>query len=494
MRGLALLPVLLSIAASAQNWALLNPAYKYNYSNDGSDTISNQIFVTHIDTLGVDSFRYELNRIGVMCDTCVFTSSTCWGEDQTVARLHRPQFLGGEAVEKDGIWWLTTTGTLRIEPAAHLGATWTSPDGIIALVISEETEQVFGEEDSTKRIAFTSGETLTISKDHGVLGLSTGLLDHGLVGVEGLEVGAQFPTITDFFDYSPGDILQYVKEGSNAAGNEFHYWTVITKYRVLDRSDTTGRTDYNIRLVRHSLTTAYDVASGFTYIGSSTSNAVDTFALSVVHDHWTPGNSFGSSWFNTLWPSAVCRSEDGSLGSPRSLMHVQRETDIGYTVKAEAADEWGDHTILCIDENDSTRSVFIGDAEFQLVYHEGIGRVYQHFFFFEFGYTEQLVGYLRDGVQTGTIYSDGSMVGTEELPTMSSLQIFPVPASDELHLAATQASRHWIITDLYGRQVDQGWLNAGYGSINTSTLPVGAYLLQVDDGERMVAARFIIAR
>ena len=155
MRGLALLPVLLCVAAFAQNWALLNPAYKYNYANDGTDTISNQIFVTHIDTLGVDSFRYELNRIGVVCDTCVFTSSNCWGEDQTVIRLHRPQFLGGEAIEKDGIWWLTTTDTLRIEPAAHLGATWTSPDGIIALVISEETEQVFGEEDSTKRIAFT---------------------------------------------------------------------------------------------------------------------------------------------------------------------------------------------------------------------------------------------------------------------------------------------------------------------------------------------------
>ena len=39
------------------------PDYKYNYSNDGTDTISNQVFVTHVDTLGVDSFRYELNRI-----------------------------------------------------------------------------------------------------------------------------------------------------------------------------------------------------------------------------------------------------------------------------------------------------------------------------------------------------------------------------------------------------------------------------------------------
>ncbi|MBL0043901.1 MAG: hypothetical protein IPP33_05645 [Flavobacteriales bacterium] len=52
MRSLTFISLLFCSVVSAQNWALLNPAYKYNYSNDGSDTISNRIFVTHIDTLG----------------------------------------------------------------------------------------------------------------------------------------------------------------------------------------------------------------------------------------------------------------------------------------------------------------------------------------------------------------------------------------------------------------------------------------------------------
>lgn len=40
----ALLPLALvcTLLVHAQNWALLNPAYRYNYSNDGTDTISNQ--------------------------------------------------------------------------------------------------------------------------------------------------------------------------------------------------------------------------------------------------------------------------------------------------------------------------------------------------------------------------------------------------------------------------------------------------------------------
>ena len=62
---------------SAQNWALINPDYKYNYSNDGTDTISNQIFVTHVDTLGADSFRYALNRIGSRCEPCPDAPASC---------------------------------------------------------------------------------------------------------------------------------------------------------------------------------------------------------------------------------------------------------------------------------------------------------------------------------------------------------------------------------------------------------------------------------
>ncbi len=494
MRTLIVFSLVTGLSAHAQNWALLNPTYKYNYSNDGTDTISNQIFVTHIDTLGVDSFRYELNRIGVVCDTCVFNSFSCWSEYLTAIQPEQPQFLGSAAVENEGTWWLTTPDTLRIEPTAHLGATWTSSDGIVALVISEEAEEIFGEVDSVKRLAFSSGEILTISKAYGVRGMSTGQFEYGLVGVEGLEVGAQFPTITDFFNYSPGDILQYVKEGSNVAGNELHYTTVITKYRVLDRSDTNGRTDYNIRLVRHSETMAYDVTQGFSFVGSSTTHATDTFAMSVVHDHWTQGNSFGDAWFNTLWPGAVCRSENESQGYPRTLMDVQRGTDDAHTIRAVTSSEEADHTMLCIDQDDSTRAVILMDPEFQREYHEGIGLMYEHFFYFEFGYTESLVGYMLDGVQTGTIYSDGSWVGTESFSAGPALQLFPVPASDVLHVTPAAKDRSWIICDLFGRPIQHGRMSIGDDSIDTSTLPVGAYVLRIDDRNRKATVRFVIAR
>ena len=493
MRGLALLPVLFCVAATAQNWALLNPAYKYNYSNDGSDTISNQIFVTHIDTLGVDSFRYELNRIGVVCDTCGDNNSSCFVLGGMI-KARTPQFLGGGMLYLGNDQWLRSTDSLLIETDAHLGDHWISPNGITALVIAEDIDMVFGTQDSVKRVAFTSGDTLSISKDHGVLNLSTDEAEYDLVGIEGLEVGSQFPTTRTFFNYSPGDVLQYRKDGSNVAGNEYHMTTSITKYRFLNRVDTVGRTDYDIRFVRHSLMTAYDVLDGFAFIGSYPSTAVDTFVLSVEHDHWTPANSFGCSWFNTLWPRAVCDVNEEGLGEFTTLMDVHRDLDIGYSLKAGLSPLDDFSTVLCTDQYDSTRLAFTSAVEFQREYIEGIGLVYERYYLFEVEHTVYLIGSLLNGVQTGTIYSDGSMVGTEEPPARSALRVFPVPTSDELHLAAARTIRHWIVTDHYGRQVDQGWINASVGSINTSALPAGIYILHVGNADRSEVSRFVIAR
>ncbi|MFN6115388.1 MAG: hypothetical protein ACK46G_16010 [Flavobacteriales bacterium] len=65
-----LLAIILLAAANvtlAQDWALLNPAYRYNYSDDGTDTISNQVFVTGTELVGPDSIRFALNRTARSC-------------------------------------------------------------------------------------------------------------------------------------------------------------------------------------------------------------------------------------------------------------------------------------------------------------------------------------------------------------------------------------------------------------------------------------------
>ena len=171
MRNLAFLFLLLCSAASAQNWALLNPAYKYNYSNDGSDTISNQIFVTHVDTLGVDSFRYELNRIGVVEDNSISNYfSQCENLiNPWLVRSGQMQFLGGSVLLGSQNWTLEGPDKLTMFSNAPVSYNWTNPDGSSASILMADTATILGVPDSIKWVGYSGGDTLLLSKDHGVV-------------------------------------------------------------------------------------------------------------------------------------------------------------------------------------------------------------------------------------------------------------------------------------------------------------------------------------
>jgi len=127
---------------SAQNWALINPDYKYNYSNDGTDTISNQIFVTHVDTLGADSFRYALNRIGSRCEPCPDAPASC--DNGSGVHTGMAQFIGGQILRSGAEIRLIDMDTLLIIPWAPDAANWPSPSGGLATILSSADTIIWG--------------------------------------------------------------------------------------------------------------------------------------------------------------------------------------------------------------------------------------------------------------------------------------------------------------------------------------------------------------
>jgi len=158
MRLLALLFFCLSLTANAQNWALLNPAYKYNYSNDGTDTISNQIRVMQVDTLGPDSFRYELNRVVELCDTCAGPNLHLWTD--------APQFMQRTVNVGQSAWHFHGPGSFVVFPPAPLGASWLFDTlaNVQATITSIDTVDQFGSDVPRKTIGLSTGEVLIISE------------------------------------------------------------------------------------------------------------------------------------------------------------------------------------------------------------------------------------------------------------------------------------------------------------------------------------------
>jgi hypothetical protein len=205
MRPLALLIFCLSLSANAQNWALLNPAYKYNYSNDGTDTISNQVFVTHIDTLGPDSFRYELNTITELCDTCQ--------GPQLFLKTNSPEFLQRRVRAGATVWHFSDPGSFVILPLRDVGMPWLFDTlaNVQATVTLIDTVDQFGASVPRKTIQLSNGNVIQLSEAYGILNW----IDHTLIGVQGAEVGSLIPTVAGFFPYQAGDVIQYRKEYNN---------------------------------------------------------------------------------------------------------------------------------------------------------------------------------------------------------------------------------------------------------------------------------------
>ncbi len=499
MRGLALLPLLACFGANAQNWALLNPAYKYNYSNDGSDTISNQLFVTHIDTLGPDSFRYELNRIGEV-EVNDDGSTACDGQMNAYrVRIETAQFCGASVIRANDAWLLEREDTLIIHPSASPGSTWTGVTGIEATVLSSDTTTLFEQSDSVKWIGYSNGDTLRISKDHGLISFGPMSVDdtrYELKGIGGaIEQGASFPDHRSLFNYQIGDVLQYQEHSEYLDGGDcYNHSNTTAKYTVIDRIDLPTRTEYAMRRVAfldHWSFYVFDMTPCDAY----TAAWVDTLSVGVEHSEWTADNPFCSSWKLGTWPNAVTPST--LFLDTRVLLKAALGTDGRYTLEANklvAPDQ--PYSLLCANAQDTGMWLITGGAVFESEFRDGIGLTFENVYSFESGGSRVLEGYLINGVQSGTLTPDGVLLGVFQESTKPSLQIIPNPTADllTLQLEAPMAG-DWRIVTTNGAVLMTGSVrHERRQGIDVSALAEGVYVLDLTTSLSRVAQRFIIAR
>ncbi len=492
-RTLLILAVLAACTCSAQNWALLNPAYKYNYSNDGTDTISNQVFVTHIDTLGPDSFRYELNRIGVVCDTCPASlGGPC---DGCYVRVNQPQFLGFDCVVAQGDWLFIGPDTFLIRSDASVGAAWTynASEGITATVDAEWPDSTFTIPDTLRRILLSSGDTLIFSNSFGITRFDFSGAHVDLLGVEGAGVGRLFPKPLAYFDYQPEDQLVYHESSvyyhSPPGGMPYyqsrdHFWQVVIK----GHTGTADSIEYITSIARTypsnpnivSLTDACNFDMPLNS-WSFTSNL-------VLEDHTILGAYPGQ-----LMQTSVCFPDSGSgIGyiakhgispSGASIMEAQ------VIAPTFSGGPGGGIELSLPIAPDLFPSSY---HEVSIVYEEGLGlrlvRYLPSTGIIE--YYLELVGAIISGDTIMPPPVINWQVGmTEEHDT--DITIFPNPAADAFTVSGITEGRALAIHDLEGRLVRTARISSENETISVRDLQPGVYLLRID-GHR--PQRFIIAR
>jgi len=488
MRGFLLLSLLLDTVAWAQNWALLNPAYRYNYSNDGTDTISNQIRVMHVDTLGPDSFRYELNRVGVVCDTCPASlGGPC---DGCYVRVDQPQFLGFECIRSGPDWCMNGVDTFLIRANAIVGTSWvfSAEDGILATVDSVWPSLTFDTPDTVARILIDNSDTVLMSRTFGILRFHVEDHNISLIGVEGAGAGRLFPDPLAYFDFQPGDVLIYQVTGTSFYADpggtvmphiQGHFWMVV----ITGRDETTDTLDYSTSVACSSTYIDYDHVPDWP----------------VAHGHWSfnrtdvlidhpilgayPGQVLDTSmcWFGGSDRYIV---EHGVTSQGRAWMRSQR---IGGTLPYGAGFDSADEV---------ASGIFPRSQDPVLVrYKERLGPLWlMHIL--SGGALQQRISLVGAIIEGDTIISPPQIswaVGLDE-HEIDDRYVFPNPVADALTIEGLpHGDMRLVVQDAAGRMCKEAAMTGmGRVVLDVSDLRPGLYMLRTIPGS--FGQRFMVVR
>jgi hypothetical protein len=493
----ATLFVLSTCLAHAQNWALLNPAYRYNYSNDGTDTISNQIRVMDVDTLGVDSFRYELNLIGVVCDTCPASlGGPC---DGCFVRVDQPQFLGYSCSRSGDDWTFNGVDTFLIKSDASVGDTWAFKNSVSATVDAVWGDAVFGVPDSLKRILLSDGDTIVLSRSLGIVTHGHGLEHYDLLGVQGAGVGVLFADPLAYFNYHPGDELTYkvrsIRLSSGSGGPQFFFgrsdfWKVV----IVGREDATDTVTYTTSVAWH-------------YSSSQ------IFGYDVDQPNWPrPTGQWSFNRTDVLTDHPILGSYPGEVLDTSICMATAFDQPISYMTRCSVTQDG-----RSVMHSQHLRQSFYGSSSgfggplqdapdllpfatfpdrYNLWYEEGVGLCDVDVLYGlslpgdSTGVRAQLVGAVIGG---DTIIPPPTInwnVGTDETPGPE-FRIHPNPADHTCFISDVIGSEQARVFDLEGRVVLTTQLVVERVALDVSSLAPGSYVV---NAEGMRPQRLIIAR
>jgi hypothetical protein len=478
MRSLSTsLLMFITLVCNGQDWALINPAYRYNYSDDGTDTISNQIRVMDVDTLGVDSFRYELNRIGVVCDTCPASlGGPC---DGCFVLLDQPQFLGFDCIRSNDNWTFRGPDTVNLRSSFAQYDSWlfSAASAITATVDTILEATVLGVPDSVCRILLSTGDTILMSRSMGIVQFPYNGLRYSLIGNEGTDVGRLMPEPLDFFDFQPGDELTYrvVCTEIVAPPSGFQYPVPRTRYwmaRILDRLDTPGS-------VTHFTSTAHT----FTYCQLETDwdCPTDQWAFDinqVVADHPIVDSYPGQVLNSPLcWPSIKRYIAEYALTEDhRPILRSKRLS--------------ASHRPLDLGELTNGIVPFDTYSQSEVWYEYGLG-VRRAYFNEAYVVKEvELVGAIIAGDTLITPPTIDWTVGIEE-PLIQPSMLYPNPVDQTCFLYGLIPGEQAWVFDLEGRLVLSTKIAADVTALDVSGLAPGTYVVNV---EGLRPQRLIIAR
>ncbi len=512
--------VLISFYVSAQNWSPIVEGDVYHYELVGTtpthDSVSiyidgNSVYFYNNNpvaaTIRIDSTTTDtstgtttshLNKIVQPCETC--PPSSGYSGPRSYLQ-NQPQFLGSDiVVANDCEYVFTSNNELLIKPCAPVGETWIfeNSQNISAEVIAITEGEVFGNTDSLKHIALSNGDTVILSKSHGIIEFPH--LDndtyHRLMGIQTRDLGFKMPGHQDFFDFNVGDILQYEHSVNGASGT---FGT--TKIRVIGKDEFQDSIVYQFNRTYYLAyyNSSYGMGPDEVYLEYS---GQDDYTYTLTKNNVT--NFYPNQLFDM---TEYCLGESDynycgelnfdSQNMKHTLYFGEKQ---GRRTKLMYSDGYANSPYLdsyFIPQNDSTDTLENGCSfGCHRVWEEGLGETAFLHTWFEGSSIRELTAYIIDGDTTGTITPDEDiLISTTDIAYQTpQITLSPNPAVNTIQYdiqTNTDLSNIEIkIYDTIGKTLIQQ-TGQQSTSIDISNLQNGIYFISFQTSKGLISRKFI---
>lgn len=473
-------------------WYPVQPGIQYNYRSDTSTSAISTVI--KIDSAAGNTFF--LNNVVMPCDTCRNARLLNDYFDSTYTLNQQAQFLGHGLIKTN-----TNTfyfyGPKRFVIKTHLGvgSTWLfdTLQGLTASIVAKYTQAVFGTSDSLCAIKLSTNDTLVLSKTYGILRFPFQTLvkhQYTLVGVEGnLSAGIKLKRFHDFFNFYPGDVLQYelLEDDFNtlppmlSQGHE--RWDILSVNNYADSV---------VCRIRKSHYDSLKYGGSQPVITAFTQTQTLTFKDSLTH--------LANSWpFQEIFATPYFLFNNGIRYIHRSvpITYHQRE---GKQLGQGCPNIYLSAGVNGAAQETGIKHVFINRNASKIIGRslvEGLG--FTNELYNDYSRISQrcLIGYKKGSDSSGTIYQYG-VTGLSNLKNTPALVIvYPNPVSNDLCLLNTQAGKKIIcIYNATGTLVMQHEINGSSTptAIDVRKLDAGIYTLIIDSETQRQCAKIIICR
>ncbi|MEM8523435.1 MAG: T9SS type A sorting domain-containing protein [Bacteroidota bacterium] len=474
-----LVSVLLYNLSNAQDWSLLNLAEKYNYQADSLSHISHTIWVDSFQLVNETDTLFFLNR--------VVKNIPHPTNQQLFWKTNQGQFLGktvwrnSEAVysfqnEKD---------TFLLMPNAPIGKTWKfePQQQIEVTVISIESKELFGLEDSIKTIQLSTNHKIQISKRFGLLNFATPFerTNYELKGLQAQKLGEQIPDFWDIYNFEIGDVLMHLEERSRHTGDlDSGLGAAYVKREIIDK-----------QIISDTLTYFYKVQEKETWhpLSGPPGTAYRQYedSLQLINDLDHPTNKFNGQLVKNYLRSEepeytpdVCYINFVRFQESPEFNIFSKQINFHPWLEPKYTGDWFSGDYILTDTSEYLIPAFYCNQ--YLEWGTNIGRVNFDFWCHEVSSAQTFLGH-TDGIDTiGIIMPDFFFTSTEEAPLRKQLEISPNPSSDHIQIGNLPIGANIQIYDMIGQLI----LTTNEKQIDITRLNGGIYVVVAKIEEEIV--------